>query len=207
MKRINQHASLSAIRNLREATEMQRLVVSGIILCWGLVSYGLIALITGYQDGMVYLWGLVLLSPFSLRVVNWMQRRLINQPCILSYHKRSSRIFVHLSPNQPTVSISSERVAWFWNGVLTSIEDALSGRENTIVIASHLLTSYRIKRIRRHLQIQAGHYRSHVIHVPFTPAARAVMQLEILLAQWRWRVPSRTLWPVLVIRKTFNPEK
>lgn len=111
MKRINQHASLSAIRNLREATEMQRLVVSGIILCWGLVSYGLIALITGYQDGMVYLWGLVLLSPFSLRVVNWMQRRLINQPCILSYHKRSSRIFVHLSPNQPTVSISSERVA------------------------------------------------------------------------------------------------
>ncbi|WP_174349229.1 hypothetical protein [Citrobacter farmeri] len=113
---------------------MQRLVVSGIILCWGLASYGLIALITGYQDGMVYLWGLVLISPFSLRVVNWMQRRLISQPCILSYHKRSSRIFVHLSPNQPTVSISSERVAWFWNGVLTSIEDALSGRENTIVI-------------------------------------------------------------------------
>ena len=48
---------------------MQRLVVSGIILCWGLASYGLIALITGYQDGMVYLWGLVLISPFSLRVV------------------------------------------------------------------------------------------------------------------------------------------
>ncbi len=184
---------------------MQRVVICGIILCWGLVSYGISALITGYQDGMVYIWGLVLLSPFSLRAVNLVQRRLINRPCILSHHKHKSRTFVHLHPGQPTVSISSRRVVWFWNGVLDSVAEALRDNENTVVIASHLLTSCRIKRIRRHLR--SGCYRSHVVHVPFTPAARAVMQLEILLAQWRWRVPSRTIWPVLVIRKSFNPEK
>lgn len=184
---------------------MQRVVVSGIILCWGLISYGLSTLITGYQDGTVYIWELVLMSPFSLRVVNWIQRRLVNQPCILSHHSRKSRIFVHLSPNQPTVSISSGRVSWFWKGVLDSVAEALRGNKQTVVVASHLLTPYRIKRIRRHLQ--PGCYRIHVMHVPFTPAARAVMQLEILLAQWRWRVPSRTVWSVLVIRKSLNLEK
>lgn len=184
---------------------MQKVVVCGIILSWGLVSYGLSVLITGYQDGMVYVWGLILVSPFSLRAANWMQRRLVNRPCILSHHKRKSRTFVHLSPDQPTVSITSERVVWFWEGVLDSMTEALRRNENTVVIASHLLTPKRIKRIRKHLQ--PGFYRTHVLHVPFTPGARAVMQLEILLSQWRWRVPSRTVWPVLVIRKTFNPEK
>lgn len=185
--------------------QRQRLVVCGIILCWGLMSYGISALITGNQNGMICIWGLVLVSPFSLRAVNLAQRRFINQPCILSHHKRKSRTFVHLSPAQPTVSITSRRVVWFWNGVLDSVSEALRGNENTVVVASHLLTSCRIKRIRESLQ--PGCYRSHVMYVPFTPVARAVMQLEILLAQWRWRVPSRAVWPVLVIRKSFNSEK
>lgn len=184
---------------------MQSVVVCGIFLCWGLISYGLSTLITEYQDGTVLVWGLVLMSPFSLRIVNRIHRRLVNRPCILSHHRHKSRIFVHLSPNQPTVSISSGRVAWFWKGVLDSVAEALRGDEQTVVVASHLLTSCRIKRIRESLQ--PGCYRSHVIYVPFTPAARAVMQLEILLAHWRWRIPSRTVWPVLVIRKSLNPEK
>lgn len=182
---------------------MQRVIFCGIILCWSLVSYGLSTLITGYREGIIIIWLLILVSPFYLRAVHQLQRRLINRPCILNHHKHKSRMFLHLHPGQPTVGISSERVVWFWNGMLESVAKALRENDKNLVIASHLLTSCRIKRIRESLQ--PGFYRSHVIYVPFTPAARAVMQLEILLAQWRWRVPSRTVWPVLVIQKSFNP--
>lgn len=178
---------------------MQNVFFSAIISVWLLLS-GIISLvITGgtRMDGLLLIGLLIALTPFLLRPLNRLQRCFNSSACILRRHKH--RTFVHLSPFQPTVGLSPARVCWFWQGVNQATVTALKSQQGSVVISSHLLTASRVRRIRAGLPPR--HYHSHVISVPFKPLPRAVMQLEILFAQWRWRMPLRTIWPVLVIRK------
>lgn len=119
---------------------------------------------------------------------------------------RRKRITVHLSPCQPTVGLTRERVSWFWSGVNEAAESALQ-EGKTVVIASHLLTPVRTARLRAYLTARGCSYCSRLTSVPFSDSARALMQLEILFRQWRWRCPSRSEWPVMLLRKSSEPEK
>lgn len=178
---------------------MQKVIFSAIVSAWLILSGVISRVITGGSriDGLLLIWLLIALTPFLLRPLNGLQRCFNPSACMLRRH--AHRTFVHLSPFQPTVGLSPARVEWFWQGVNHATAEALKSEQVSVVISSHLLTASRIRRFKAYLPL--NHCRTHVIHVPFTPLARAVMQLEILFAQWRWRVPSRTTWPVLIIRK------
>jgi len=182
---------------------MQQRLVALYLLLWLTLS-GIISLyISSGCDAFFFMWLLTALFPFLLRPLNWLTRQLLRKPCMLS---RRKRITVHLSPCQPTVGLTPERVSWFWSGVFESTEAALAGGK-TVVVASHLLTPARAARLRTYLKVRGWSYRSRLTSVPFRDSARALMQLEILFRQWHWRCPSRTRWPVMLLKKTSEPEK
>jgi len=114
---------------------------------------------------------------------------------------------VHLAPWQPTTDLTPARVCLFWQSVNASTCQALE-THRTVIISSHLLTGIRARRLLAHTTEYGLTVRSRIYQIPFTPWKRALMQLEILFRQWRWRSVFRTTWPVLVLRrKSSGPEK
>ncbi|MER2043839.1 MAG: pili assembly chaperone [Pantoea agglomerans] len=180
----------------------QRLVILTLSL-WLALTLAFSLLNPAGPGDALTLWMLTAASPFLLRPLDWLTRQLLRKPCMLSSRKR---ITVHLSPWQPTVGLTPERVSWFWSGVFESAEAALA-EGKTVVVASHLLTPVRAARLRAYLTARGWHYRCRLTRVPFSDSARALMQLEILFRQWRWRCPSRSEWPVMLLKKTSEPEK
>ncbi|MBD8197354.1 pili assembly chaperone [Pantoea agglomerans] len=180
----------------------QRLVILTLIL-WLTLTLAFSLLTPAGPGGVLTLWMLTAASPFLLRPFDWLTRQLLRKPCMLS---RRKRITVHLSPCQPTVGLTRERVSWFWSGVNEAAESALQ-EGKTVVIASHLLTPVRTARLRAYLTARGCSYCSRLTSVPFSDSARALMQLEILFRQWRWRCPSRSEWPVMLLWKSSEPEK
>lgn len=180
----------------------QRLVILTLIL-WLTLTLAFSLLTPAGPGGVLTLWMLTAASPFLFRPLDWITRQFFRSPCLLS---RKKRITVHLSPWQPTVGLTPERVIWFWSGVYVAAETALQ-EGKSVVIASHLLTPVRAARIRRYLSARGPTYHCRLTSVPFRDSARAMMQLEILLRQWRWHCPSRSEWPVMLLKKTSEPEK
>lgn len=182
---------------------MQQRLIILILVLWLALTLAFSLLTPAGPGDVLTLWMLTAASPFLLRPLDWLMRQLWRRPCLLS---RKKRITVHLSPWQPTVGLTPERVSWFWSGVYEAAESALQ-EGKSVVIASHLLTPVRAARLRAYLTAQGWSYRSRLTRVPFRDAARALMQLEILFRQWRWRCPSRSEWPVMLLRKSSDAEK
>ncbi|REC91455.1 pili assembly chaperone [Pantoea ananatis] len=182
---------------------MQQRLVALYLLLWLALSGSISLVISSGCDAFFFVWLLTALSPFLLRPLDWLTRQLLRKPCMLS---RRKRITVHLSSWQPTVGLTPERVRWFWSGVFEFAEEALA-EGKTVVVASHLLTPARAARLRACLEARGWSYRSRLTSVPFRDSARALMQLEILFRQWRWRCPSRTRWPVMLLRKSSEAGK
>ncbi len=106
-------------------------------------------------------------------------------------------------PWQPTTDLTPERVNHFWQSVNASTCLALE-KHHTVIISSHLLTGNRARRLLACIEENGLTVQQRTYRIPFTPAMRALMQLEILFRQWRWRTDFRTYWPVLILRsKTF----
>ena len=182
---------------------MQQILFTLYLCLWLVMASALSLTLTPAGDSSGLLWTFIALSPFLLRPAAWLQRQFSPAPCVLSRKKRTT---VHLSAWQPTVGLTPERVSWFWSGVFESTEAALA-EGKTVVVASHLLTPARAARLRTYLKVRGWSYRSRLTSVPFRDSARALMQLEILFRQWHWRCPSRTRWPVMLLKKTSEPEK
>lgn len=180
---------------------MQRLTLISIALSWICFCAILSLIITGCRQtvGTLVIWFILVCTPFFLKVINSARSRLNNNACIQSPHKNGHRVFIHLSPWQTTVRLPQERVSWFWDGLFEALGSALRSSKSSVVIASHLLTNQRTRRILAALP--PGKYRFRLTSVPFKPHARAILQLEVLFTQWRWIDVNRARWPVLVIRK------
>lgn len=184
---------------------MQQLIVVAFLLFWLALSGAVSHLYTAQTPGgWLYLtwWLLIFTLPFLLRPAGRAERWFRPELTLISHCRKRAR--VHLAPCQPTAGLTPERVSAFWCSVNTSTCRALT-ENRTVIIASHLLTARRARRLLAHLEEHGFHVRYRVFSVPFTPALRAVMQLEILFRQWRWLRPSRTDWPVMVIRERGQP--
>jgi hypothetical protein len=180
---------------------MQRLTLISIVLTWISFCAILSFIITGpgHLTGTGIIGFILACTPFLLKVINSARARLNNNACIQSPHKNGHRVFIHLSPWQTTVRLPQERVSWFWDGLFEALGSALRTSKGSVVIASHLLTNQRARRILAALP--PGKYQFRMTSVPFKPCARAILQLEVLFTQWRWIDVNRARWPVLVIRK------
>lgn len=180
---------------------MQRLTLISIALTWISFCAILSFIITGpgHLTGTGIIGFILACTPFLLKVINSARARLNNNACIQSPHKNGHRIFIHLSPWQTTVRLPQERVSWFWDGLFEALGSALRTSKGSVVIASHLLTNRRARRILAALPPGKNQFR--LTSVPFKPHARAILQLEVLFTQWRWIDVNRARWPVLVIRK------
>ncbi len=155
--------------------------------------------------GFYLVWVLLFCLPFLLRPVAWAERQF--SPKMTLIRCRRHRAWVHLAPWQPTTNLTPERVYHFWQDVNVSTWQTLKKRQ-TVIISSHLLTAIRARRLLLFIVESGLTVQSRTYHIPFTPAKRALMQLEILFRQWRWRTYFRTDWPVLVLRqKSSVPEK
>ena len=159
----------------------------------------------GTSTGFYLVWGLLFCLPFLLRPLAWAERQL--RPAMTLIRHRRSRAWVHLAPWQPTTDLTPERVHQFWQSVKALTREALE-KHHIVIISSHLLTDSRARRVLACIA-EGGltvHHRTY--RIPFTPAMRALMQLEILFRQWRWRTEFRSDWPVLVLRrKSSGPKK
>lgn len=187
---------------------MQRQLLLLIVFTWFILCAALSLLITGpgHMAGTACIWIVLVNIPFLLKGINWLHCCLNTRACIVRRHKGGRRLLIHLSPCQATVKLPAERVTWFWDGLFETLGDALLATEGTVVISSHLLTRHRVKRILATLPPERFHCR--LVDVPFTPFARAVLQLEVLLTQWHRVNVSRVRWPVLIIRKkSLNADK
>lgn len=178
---------------------MQQTLVATVLIIWLTITGIMSKVSTDRADTgwFILLWLILFFIPFLMRPLGWLQRQFSKHPYLLSHRK--GRIFIHISPWQPTIGLPRERVSWFWAGLFEATNRGLQ-KNSTVIVASHLLTSCRAQRLRFHLSENLYQSRSRIICVPFTAEARAVMQLEILFRQWQWRRPSRTIWRVLVIR-------
>ncbi|MBQ0955611.1 hypothetical protein [Serratia symbiotica] len=178
---------------------MQQCIVVAALFFWfalsGLVSHVYTAQAT--RGGLFIVWPLMFSLPFQLRVLGRAER--LFRPSLTLISRRRRRAWVHLAPWQPTTNLTPEQIHAFWCSVNASTYRALADN-HTVIVSSHLLTGSRVRRLLAHLTENACPVRHRVFNVPFSPAARAVMQLEILFRQWRWRSPARTQWPVMVIR-------
>ncbi|WP_446919760.1 hypothetical protein [Klebsiella pneumoniae] len=188
--------------------KMQRQLLLLIVFTWFILCAALSLLITGpgHLAGTACIWIVLVNVPFLLKGINRLHCCLNNRACIVRKHKEGRRLLIHLSPWQATVKLPAQRVTWFWDGLFETLGDALRATESTVVISSHLLTRRRAKRILGALPPDRFHCR--LVDVPFTPFARAVLQLEILLTQWHRVNVSRVRWSILIIRKkSLNTDK
>ncbi|WP_168385859.1 hypothetical protein [Erwinia amylovora] len=176
---------------------MQQAIIVAFFIIWLGISGGVSVMYTSGTGWLLLVWPLIFCIPFLLRPLGWIERQF--RPNLSLVSRRKGRPYVHLSPWQPTVRLSAPQVRAFWSSVNQSTCEALQ-KNRTVVVSSHLLTANRAGRLQAHLAESGRHFRCRVFSVPFTPAAKAVMQLEILFRQWRWRSPSASDWPVMVIR-------
>lgn len=178
---------------------MQKIVFILLVVLWITLSVSLSSLITPSGHSFLFLWliAFFMLLPFALKPVNMLCRFFYHSPCISVRHHR--RIHIHLSPLQKTVGISSSRLLWFRAGLIHCVTAALADKKYSVILASHLLTPARCRWLVT--QFPHEYYRYRIRRVPFKPAARAIMQLEILISQWRWRSSFHHDWPVLVLRQ------
>ncbi|MBY6257769.1 hypothetical protein K3G69_25640 [Phytobacter diazotrophicus] len=186
---------------------MQQACVFSFFLLWLGLS-GVMGLeITGGVpcSGFYLVWVLLSGLPFLLRPLAWAERRFRPKMTLISQHGK--RAWVHLAPWQPTTDLTPSRVCLFWQNVNASTCQALE-THRTVIISSHLLTGIRARRLLAHTTEYGLTVHRRTYRIPFTPAKRALMQLEILFRQWRWRTDFRRDWPVLVLRrKSLNTEK
>ncbi|KDE34163.1 pili assembly chaperone [Kosakonia radicincitans UMEnt01/12] len=185
----------------RQTRALIIIVISWLILC---ASLSLMITGTGKLAGTTCILIILACTPFLLKGINRLQYYLNNRACIVHRHKNGRRLLIHLAPWQTTAKLPAERVNWFWDGLFEALSDALRKTEGSVVIASHLLTNRRAERIISTLSPE--HYRCRFISVPFTPFARAVLQLETLFTQWHWVIVNRDIWPVLIIKKNCQRE-
>ncbi|EHX8394613.1 hypothetical protein K3356_001109 [Salmonella enterica subsp. enterica serovar Idikan] len=186
---------------------MQQSLVFSFFMLWialtGTMSLSFIP--DGTRTGFYLVWGLLSGLPFLLRPFAWAERQF--RPAMTITRHRRRRAWVHLAPWQPTTDLTPARVRLFWQSVNTSTCQALE-KNRTVIISSHLLTGFRARRVLACLGESGLTVHRRTYHIPFTPAKRALMQLEILFRQWRWRTDFRRDWPVLVLRrKSLNTEK
>lgn len=179
---------------------MQQLFVLFFFMIW-LALCGTMSLsftLQGTSMGFYLVWVLLFCLPFLLRPLAWAERQF--RPAMTLTRHRRSRARVHLAPWQPTTDLKPERVHQFWQSVKTSTRQALE-KHHTVIISSHLLTDIRARRLLACIAEGELNVHHRTYHIPFTPAMRALMQLEILFRQWRWRKNLRTEWSVLVLRR------
>lgn len=186
---------------------MQQSFVFSVLFLWlglsGAMSLDFTAVITSTEFYIV--WALLFCLPFLLRPLARAERQF--RPAMTLISHRRNRAWVHLAPWQPTTNLTPECVCRFWQSVNASTCQALK-KHRTVVISSHLLTVIRARRLLAYIEESGLTVHSRTYRIPFTPAKRALMQLEILFRQWRWRTNFRRDWPVLVIqRKYYEPEK
>lgn len=180
---------------------MQQIIIFTILLLWLIVSGVASRSISADYSCICFIliWGIQFGLPFLLRPLAWAERQ--SKPAFTLIVRRRRHIWVHLAPWQPTTDLKSEQVKQFWHSVNSSIIQALN-QHRSVVISSHLLTSGRAQRIISHAEKSGFTFRIRTYRMPFTPQKRAVMQLEILFRQWRWRSEFRAEWQVMIIRKT-----
>ncbi|MEW5288539.1 hypothetical protein ABW286_04995 [Erwinia papayae] len=182
---------------------MQQRIVFFILFTWLTLCGAAGLVLTAGDDAQFWLaWPLMSALPFLLRPLGIAER--LVRPGLTLIGRRRGRVWVHLAPWQPTVGLKACQVNAFWQAVSVSTCAALR-HNNTVIVSSHLLTTARLRRLQGELTGCGQPFRCRVFSVPFTPAARAVMQLEILFRQWRWRTAFRDAWPVMVIcRSSLN---
>lgn len=186
---------------------MQQAFVFSVLLLWIALSGAMSLSFTAGSPHITFypVWALLFCLPFLLRPFARAERQFRPAMTLISHRRR--RAWVHLAPWQPTTDLTPERVHQFWQSVNASTRQALE-KHRTVIISSHLLTGIRARRVLLCIA-ESGitvHSRTYCTH--FTPAKRALMQLEILFRQWRWRTDFRSDWPVLVLRrKSHEPEK
>lgn len=186
---------------------MQQMIVLITLISWLILSNQLSSSFTsGCSHGVFFtVWVLTACIPFLLNPLASAERKF--RPALTLISHRRARGWVHLAPWQPTTNLTQKKVDQFWNSVNTSARQALMTHK-TVIISSHLLTGVRARRVMVHLEKSGLDVRCRVFSIPFTPAKKAVMQLEILFRQWRWRSNFRDDWPVLVLqRKSSDREK
>lgn len=185
---------------------MQQFFVFFFFMIW-LALCGTMSLsftLPGTSTGFYLVWVLLFCLPFLLRPLAWAERQL--RPAMTLIRHRRSRAWVHLAPWQPTTDLTRERVQHFRQSVNASTRLALE-KHQTVIISSHLLTGNRARQVLACIEENGLTVQKRSYRIPFTPAMKALMQLEILLRQWRWRKDFRTEWPVLVIRRKFCKPK
>nr|WP_310615766.1 hypothetical protein [Pantoea cypripedii] len=186
---------------------MQQTYVFYLLLLWlGLSGTMSLGFTTGSTcTGFYLVWALLFCLPFLLRPLAGAERHL--RPAMTVISHRRNRAWVHLAPWQPTTNLTPARVCRFWQSVNASTCQALE-KHRTVVISSHLLTAIRTRRLLAYIEENGLTVHSRTYCIPFTPAKRSLMQLEILFRQWRWRTNFRRDWPVLVIQRKYSePEK
>jgi hypothetical protein len=186
---------------------MQQTMVFSFFMLWmalsGTMSLSFIP--DGTRTGFYLVWGLLFCLPFFLRPLSWAERQF--RPAMTITRHRRSRAWVHLAPWQPTTDLTPARVCLFWQSVNTSTCQALE-KHRTVIISSHLLTGFRARRVLACIEENGLTVSRRTYRISFTPEKRALMQLEILFRQWRWRTNFRRDWPVLVLRrKSLNTDK
>jgi hypothetical protein len=155
-------------------------------------------------SGFYLVWVLLSGLPFLLRPLAWAERRFRPKMTLISQHGK--RAWVHLA-----LAAHHRPDAVACLSVLAERERLnLSGTGNT-PHRYHLIAP-----ADRYTCPQAtGPHHGIWTHGPqpylsdsFYSWKRALMQLEILFRQWRWRTDFRRDWPVLVLRrKSLNTEK
>jgi len=179
---------------------MQQLFVFSFFMLWMTLSGAMSLSFTldSTRTGFYLVWALLFSLPFFLRPLAWAEQQF--RPAMTLIRHRRKRAWVHLAPWQPTTDLTPARVCLFWQSVNASTCQALE-KHRTVIISSHLLTGFRARRVLACIDESGLTVHSRTYLIPFTPAKRALMQLEILFRQWRWRTDFRRDWPVLVLRR------
>jgi hypothetical protein len=179
---------------------MQQSFVFSFFMLWMTLSGAMSLSFTpdGTRTGFYLVWALLFILPFFLRPLAWAERQFRPAMTLILYRRK--RAWVHLAPWQPTTDLTPARVCLFWQSVNASTCQALE-KHRTVIISSHLLTGFRARRVLACIDESGLTVHSRTYRIPFTPAKRALMQLEILFRQWRWRTDFRRDWPVLVLRR------
>jgi len=186
---------------------MQQSIVFSFFILWMILTGAMSLSFTldGTRTWFYLVWALLFCLPFFLRPLAWTERQF--RPSMTLIRHRRKRAWVHLAPWQPTTNLTPARVCLFWQSVNASTCQALE-KHCTVIISSHLLTGFRAQRVLDCIKESGVIVHSRTYRIPFTPAKRALMQLEILFRQWRWRTDFRTTWPVMVIcRKSYDVDK
>lgn len=156
-------------------------------------------LITG--EGLTFTWGvfstLVLLSPLAIRGIApllWWAN-----PQIWTVRHRRGQIQLHLSPWLYTGNLNRRQIRHIWSALKDTLAVVLEQQPGEIVMSSHLLSPVRLA----HLQalVPSTRYLTQIRCTTFAPQARTLLQLDILIREWRWFHPSYQLTTWVIKRK------